>query len=357
MITVQDLPDITRPSQVRHVWHSLWQRTPQASFRQTPDFLETQSETLGERWRILMVSAWDRPIGLVPLVERSVRRPLGTFRLLTLPESAWGLCPKPVGPHSATTLAAAVRHLVQRDNSWDILELPEIVRAGTQPTRILQAFETSALTSVQRRGQVLRGLELPARWSQFWSNRNAAARRRWRELDLPLSQRGIVRFVRFRPAGIGTGDTNRDWSMLNWLERIPQRQTDGLPPNQTPATLRRLRDLHPAAVDAGCADIAMLMIDSQPVAAAYNIRCHSCVETLHMLADPQVPDAADMLIGQMLRDEIARGDTSHLFLPNSTDSLAVDWSLWQGAELHETIVTHYRRANIRLRLLHWLDKL
>ena len=144
--------------------------------------------------------------------------------------------------------------------------------------------------------------------------------------------------------------------MVNWLEHIPLRQTEGLPANQAQASLRRLRDLHPAAVDAGCADIAMLMIDSRLVAAAYNIRCHSCVETLHMLADPHVPDAADVLIGQMLRDEIARGDTSHLFLPNSTDSLAVDWSLWQGGELHETIVTHYRRASIRLRLLRWLDK-
>jgi hypothetical protein len=356
MITVQDFPDITRPSQVRHGWHGLWQRTPQASFRQTPDFWESQSNTLGERWRILMVSAWERPIGLVPLVERSVRRSLGTFRLLTLPESAWGFFPSPVGPHSATTLAAVVRHLVQRDHSWDMLELPEIVRAGTQPTRILQAFETSSLTSVQRRGQLLRRLALPARWSQFWSNRTAAARQRWRELDLLLSRRGVVRFVRFRPDGIRSGDTDRDWSTLNWLEHIPLRQAEGLPANQAQATLRRLRDLHPAAVDAGCADIAMLMIDARPVAAAYNIRCHSCVETLYLLADPQVPDAADVLIGQMLRDEIVRGDTSHLFLPNSTDGLAVDWSLWQGAKLHETIVTHFRRASIRLRLLRWLDK-
>ncbi len=36
-----------------------------------------------------------------------------------------------------------------------------------------------------------------------------------------------------------------------------------------------------------------------------------------LLADPNIPHATDRLIGMMLRDEIARGDSWHLFLPNS----------------------------------------
>lgn len=386
-MTVHEVVDATRPSQLRHVWHSLWSRTPRATFRQTPEFLEASllllnsdrnplsqldpqaiaewqgpnsaglntSKLSAERWRFLIVSAWQRPIGIMPLRERLVRRALGTFRVLSVPQSPWGSLPGPVGPHPATTLAAAVRHLAHEDNSWDILELPEVVADGVEPNRIPQAFESSGRAVFQRPSRELLGLELPATFSQFWANRDSAARQFWRELEAQRSRRSDEKFIRFRPDGAGSGDTLRDWKLLNQLERIVRLQANTSHGSLSQKMFECLRETHPLAVDVGAADVSVLFQDSRLAAFAYNFQCRTRVETVLLLADPQVPHARERLIGLMLRDEIARGDSWHVFLSNSVPGTAVDRRLWGPIELHETTVTHDRHASIRSRLLHWFD--
>ncbi|HLQ45726.1 MAG TPA: GNAT family N-acetyltransferase [Planctomycetaceae bacterium] len=355
MISVQELRDVACPSRLRHLWQELWHRTPRASFRQTPEFLKSQQTSADGRWRMLLVSAWSRPIGIVPLRERTIQRTLGTFRVLSLPESPWGFFPGCVGPHPTTALTAAVRHLAEQDPSWDVFELPAVVADGQKPQRIVGAFETSGLTPFQRTRRELCGVELPERASQFWANRDAASRHRWRELDLSLMRRDTVRFVRFRPRGAQFGDTDRDWTFLNLLNRVARRQPDADRVRQAQARIDLLRETHAAAVDAGSADVAILLIDSRPAAFAYNVHCRSRVESLLLLADPDVPHAADLLIGQMLQDEIARGDRWHTFLPSSTSDVAVDWRMWQCDRLYETTISHYRRPSVRSRLLRWWD--
>ena len=387
MMTVHEAVDVTRPSQLRHVWHSLWSRTPRASFRQTPEFLESSlaamsvernryarldpqviaewqgpnnsefdgAKSSADRWRFLIVSAWQRPIGIMPLRERLVRRALGTFRVLSLPQSPWGSLPGPVGPHPATTLAAVVRHLVDKDDSWDILELPEVVADGVEPNRVPQFFESSGRAVFQRPCRELLGLELPATFSQFWANRDSAARQFWRELNSQQSLRSVEKSVRFRPDGARCGDTLRDWGFLNQLERIVGLQADTPHGLLSQKMFECLRETHPLAVDAGAADVSVLFHDSRLTAFAYNFHCRSRVETALLLADPRAPHARERLIGLMLRDEIARGDTWHVFLPNSVPGTAVDRRLWGPIELHETTVTHDRCASIRSRFLHWLD--
>lgn len=354
MLIVHELSDVAHPSQLRHSWDSLWSRTPRASIRQTTEFLEDQTVSTGDRWRIFQVSAWDRPIGLMPLQERLDRKHCGTFRTLSLPKSDWGCCPGPVGPHAATTVSAVVRHLVTNDSSWDVLELPEVVEVGKLASRTPRAFEASGATAFQRNQQSLRGLELPAHWGQFWTDRDAAARRRWQELD-ELAGGGVVQLVRFRPEGATFGNTDRHWKMLGWLDRVANRQPNDPHADRSRNLLARLRETHANAVDAGCADVAVLLMNSQPMAFAYNSRCQSRIETLQLLADPQWPDAANLLIGHMLRDEIERGDTWHTFLPNSMNPGSVDWSLWQTTQLIETTITHYRRSTLQTMLQRWMD--
>ena len=387
MMTVHEAADVTRPNQLRHVWHSLWSRTPRASFRQTPEFLEASMATMSvernrfarldpqvvaewqgsndcelhglkssaDRWRFLIVSAWQRPIGIMPLRERLVHRALGTFRVLSVPQSPWGRLPGPVGPHPATTLAAVVRHLVDNDQSWDILELPEVVADGVEPNRVPQVFESSGRAVFQRPCRELLGLELPATFSQFWANRDSAARQFWRELNSQQSLRSVEKFVRFRPDGARCGDTLRDWGFLNQLERIVGLQAGTPHGPLSQKMFECLRETHPLAVDAGAADVSVLFHDSRLTAFAYNFHCRSRVETALLLADPRAPHARERLIGLMLRDEIARGDTWHVFLPNSVPGTTVDRRLWGPIELHETTVTHDRCASLRSRFLHWLD--
>lgn len=354
MITVQELPDVRHPCELRHLWHSLWKRTPRATFRQAPEFIEQQSISAEQRWRMLLVSAWNRPIGIMPFIEHTERRSLGAVRILSASRSAWGHCPGPVGPHTSTTMNAAVRHLIDQDDSWDALELPEVVAASKVPHRIFNLLNSSGLTAFQQTDRQLNGFELPTTWSQFWASRDSVSRSRWRELDL-LSHGGVIQLVRFRPNGAQSGETDRDWSFLNMATPLVRQQRDESLIQQADARLTELQELHASAVDEGCADIVVLLLDSAPIAYAYNVHCRSRVETLHMLADPNVSGAADLLIGHMLQDEIARGDSWHVFLPTSTAGVAADWPMWQGTQLRETLVTHYRRDDTRSRLLRWLD--
>ncbi len=387
MLTVHEAADVTCPGQLRHVWHSLWSRTPRASFRQTPDFLEASIAAISaeqnrftrldpqviaewhgsnnsqphtdkssiDRWRFLIVSAWQRPIGIVPLRERLVRRALGTFRVLSVPQSPWGSMPGPVGPHPATTLTAAVRYLYDNDDSWDILELPEVVADGVEPNRVPQIMQSSGRAVFQRPSRELLGLELPTTFSQFWANRDSTARQLWRDLDTRQSLRSIEKFVRFRPDGASCGDTLRDWSFLKQLERIVALQADTSHGSLSQKMFECLRETHPLAVDCGAADVSVLFDDSRLTAFAYNFHCRSRIETALLLADPQMPHAGDRLIGLMLRDEIARGDTWHLFLPNSVPGNGVNRLLWKPTELRETTVIHEHRGSIRSRFLRWLD--
>lgn len=364
MLSVHEAVDVTRPNQLRHLWHSLWSRTPQASFRQTPEFLEASlagspssarlvAQPAADRWRFLIVSAWQRPIGIVPFREQTIQRMFGSTRVLSVPESPWGDCPGPVGPHPTTTLTAAVRHLLEQDDSWDVLELPEVAAHGVEPTRVPQAFN-SHRTVVRKSQRGMLGLELPATFGQFWADRDAAARQRWRELETRRSIRRDEQFIRFRPGGAFHGDTDRDWEFLDQLERVVQLQ-DGTPHAARSRELfDRLRDTHALAVDAGSADVTLWLSNSRPAAFAYNFHCRSRVETALLLADPNIPHATDRLIGMMLRDEIARGDSWHLFLPNSVHGTMVDHRLWRPTELCEMTVIHDRRATIRSRLHHWL---
>ena len=365
MLSVREAVEVTRPNQLRHLWHSLWSRTPRASFRQTPEFLEASlasphstapfdSQQTADRWRILIVSAWQRPIGIVPLREHTARRAFGSFRVLSVPESPWGDCPGPVGPHPATTLTAAVRYLLENDDSWDMLELPEVVTKGVNPTRVPRALN-SHRALFQRPHRQLLGLELPATFGQFWADRDAAARQRWRDLEARRSIRRDEQFIRFRPGGAFHGDTERDWELLGQLERIVRLQEGTPHAARSRELFERLQDTHALAVDAGSADVALWLSDSRPAAFAYNFHCRSRVETTLLLADPNIPHATDRLIGMMLRDEIARGDSWHLFLPNSVHGTTVDHRLWRPTELRELTVTHDRRATIRSRLQRWLD--
>lgn len=355
MINVQELHGVRKPSELRHLWHSLWKRTPRATFRQSPEFLDQHSIPVGHHWRIFLVSAWNRPIGIVPFVHRTDQRSLGRVRVLAAAKSEWGLFPGPVGPHSATTLNAAIRYLIERDDSWDALELPEVVAENKTPFRVLSSINSGGLTAYRRTGRQLIGFELPSSWSQFWAVRDSASRSRWRELD-QLSNGGVIQLIRFRPSGAQSGETDRDWSLLSMASSLIRQQGNDSQIMQAQTQFNWLHEMHASSVDEGCADIVVLLLDSIPIAWAYNVHSQSRVETLQMLVAPNIQGAADLLIAHMLQDEIKRGDLWHIFLPTSMTGVVADWSMWQGIPLRETLVTHYRRADTRSRLLSWFDR-
>lgn len=356
-LAVHEPADVCTPSQLRHLWHSLWSRTPRASFRQTPEFLEAntlQDDRSDSRWRFLVVTAWQRPLGIVPLREQIVRRAFGSFRKLSFSTSPWGDCPGPIGPQPATILSASVQHLLSNDTSWDILEFPEVVTNDLSPS-LTSHLSESFVVSIPRSPRELLGLKLPATFGQFWADRDAVARNRWRELEARRTMhRDDEQFVRFCPKGTLFGETDRSWHLFDHLERIVDAQEGTTHARRSRELLERLRDMHTQAVDAGVADIAIWFSDTRPAAFAYNFHGRTRVETALLLADPSVPSATDRLLGQMLRDEIRRGDSWHQFLPDSVLGTNVDRTLWQPTEQFELAATHTRRQSLCSRLHRWL---
>jgi hypothetical protein len=254
------------------------------------------------------------------------------------------------------TLTAVVRFLVERDDTWDRLEIWPSTGWEADFSSLLAKPDSHRLTVHSHAEAAMSMLELPRSFSQFWSDRDAAARQRWRELELLSSLQHNERLVRFRPRGAVVGDTSRDWNFLRHFETLLERQTEVGWRATARELFAQLRQIHPDAVDAGCADVTLLFVGSQVAAGAYNVHCQGSVETLLMLDDPKMPHAVHRLIGLMLHDEIRRGDRKHLFPPRSSRENAVDGQLWQPQTQHQTVLTIDRPGSLQRRMSNWLGR-
>jgi CelD/BcsL family acetyltransferase involved in cellulose biosynthesis len=87
MFTVAEINFPAQLAELRHVWRSLWERTPQASFLQTREWLESYlfHDAMADDLRVLVVATKGRPVGIVPLMVKRVRSRFGTVRMLTYP--------------------------------------------------------------------------------------------------------------------------------------------------------------------------------------------------------------------------------------------------------------------------------
>lgn len=273
-----------------------------------------------------------------------------------MPRTPWGGFSGPLGPHPAMTLTAVVRFLVERDDTWDRLEIWPNPGMDADFPSLLAIQDSARLTVHNGEDSATLMFELPGSFSQFWCQRDAAARQRWRELELQSSLRHNERLVRFRPKGAAVGETSRDWNFLRHFETLLDQQAEVGWQATARELFAQLQQIHPEAVDAGCADVTLLFLDSRVVAGAYNTHCHASVETLLMLDDPEIPHAAQRLIGLMLRDEIRLGDRQHLFPSASSRVNAIDGQLWQPQTQHLTVLAINRPRNLQRRMSSWFGR-
>ena len=87
MIAVSEINTFEELANLRVTWRELWEKTPNASFVQSWDWLRSYWRTYGDKQelRTLLVTLRTKPIGIVPLVTRQIETALGATPVLTWP--------------------------------------------------------------------------------------------------------------------------------------------------------------------------------------------------------------------------------------------------------------------------------
>lgn len=354
MLTVAEINDIERLNEFRLLWQDLLGKTRDASFQQSIEWLNCYWQNFGhdQKLRVLIVSLAGRPVGIVPLMVKSMPSECGRVRLLTYPLDGWGVAFGPIGPNPTVTLLAAMRHIANTPRDWDLIDLRNVDLNTTDCRRTENALRSAGLQAYERPWQRTHRVALAAGWKSYWSTRSPQLRADYETSRRELQGLGQVTHVRYRPLGVMHGETNRRWDLLEDFEKLLSGQTSN--PNAdarisvaTSQSARFLRDLHVTAVDAGSVDLNLLYLEDEPVAGSYNLHLQGRVEALHTAGTPEFGnDAERVLLQFMLRDGCDVGDQHYLFRDDCDDVAE-----WGTSVVTSCRYTHYARTAARAQLL------
>ena len=138
-----------------------------------------------------------------------------------------------------------------------------------------------------------------------------------------LSERGEIRFERYRPAGLQHGDGDPRWDLFETCLDVARRSWQG--ESTTGTTLSHenvtpfLRDVHQVAAETGSLDLSLLYIDDQPVAYVYNYFFEGYVYGLRTGYDEgfRKESVGNLLYMRVIEDSFARGDWLYDLGPGS----------------------------------------
>lgn len=350
MPTVTELSSIDDLACVRTTWQRLWDESPDASFFQSWDWLRSYLRVFGEgqKPRVMVVSDGGKPIGIVPLVQQSVRTRLGVAGVLKYPLDDWGTSFGPLGENPGAALTSALRCATKKNRDWNAIELASIEDTGMAGERTRAALEASKL---RQECQVKdhSAVQLDESWDWFLESRTGHFRETLANAEKDLSQYGPVSFYRWRPGGSSKGDTNRRWDLVEIVEQL--LEAVGEPTPQTEQELALIKDAHPAAVDLGAVEIGLLSISGRSIACSYGYHRGGTVEQLFVAGLPQVPSSLPVLLGWMIRDSFMRDDRRILF--RQPDALIEDWC---NSSISTLTLSHFDRMSPQAQLLkkQWL---
>jgi CelD/BcsL family acetyltransferase involved in cellulose biosynthesis len=319
MAQVMEINEMAGLAQLRHEWGELLLQTGGATFFQSLDWLDVYWRHFGagQKLRVLVVLAGDRPTGILPLVVRREPTRVGRLRVLTYPLHDWGSFYGPVGPEPGLTLAAGLEHIRHTRRDWDMLELRWQGAPGTAPAAtqaIMRAAGFQAYETVWDRTAIV---DLASTWEAYWSGRKAEWLQRFRSAEHKLSKLGEISYVRYRPRGLAHDDGSPRWDLYDACEEIARRSWQGAATDGTTLSHESvrgyLREAHEAAAAAGGVDLNLLLIDGVPAAFLYNYHHRGYVSGLRRGYDPQRSrgGVGHVLLAYSLRDSFARGDRTY----------------------------------------------
>jgi CelD/BcsL family acetyltransferase involved in cellulose biosynthesis len=274
-ITVDRISSLSDLQQHREAWNDLARRTPRAQFFQTYDWFATYWKHFGkgQRMEVLFVADGSQLVGIVPLIIRSERRRVGNVRVLTYPLDDWGSFFGPVTTDPQRTISATINYVAEQIQGWDVFSWRWLADGDDAATAVADEMARAGM----RVFPLVRGttavIDLPKKWDDYLASRSSKFRnnlRRWRRR---VSEKGTLRFEKYRPGGEQTGDTDPRWDLYDTCERLAERSWQGS--SETGTTLSHdsvrpfLRDVHREAATLGAADVNLMYLDDAPVAFEY----------------------------------------------------------------------------------------
>ncbi len=373
VIEINDWEDL---NQYRLLWNSLLPQTRGATFFQSFEWLETYWRHFGDRQRlrVLIVSADERPIGILPLTVMPEDTRLGTIRLLTYPLDGWGTFFGPIGPNPTATLWTGLRHIAATPHDWDVADMRWIDADGIDAGRTGKAMRAAGMTSLEtpfvhsaqielggdsNGGGIRTNSDAAANWQAYWMSRKSRWRQNMARAERRLAECGEVTYIRYRPDGSRYGDDDPRWDLYNACESIARRSWQGAADDGTTLSHESvrdyLRDAHETAAAAGGLDLNLLLLEGRPAAFAYNYHYCGSVYGLRMGFDAAVTTegSGNVLLRRMIEDSFGRGDRLLDLGPGSLD-VKRQWATRIQTSYH---YPHYAPLKVKgqaLRLKRWL---
>ncbi len=358
--------EINRPEQLetyRVVWQALFGETPRATLFQTLDWLLAYWQAFGgqQQLKVLVVTARNTPIGILPLTVVQEPTRVGRVRTLTYPLSAWGSFYGPIGPHSTATLLAAMRHLTETPRDWDLLDLRWVDRDQADRGRTRRVMQWTGLKATERIWKSCAQIDMDGTWDDYLAARQGRFRNELRRSWKRVAARGEVTYVHHRPLSLMSGDGDPRWDLFDACRCVAERSWQGS--STTGNTLNHsevrefFRSAHAVAAKQGMLDVHLMFLGDRPVAFTYNYHHQGYVFGLRTGYDPEFADAGlgKVVRARTIRTAFEQGDQTFDLGPDYLPSKRP----WLTRIARSYRYTHYPLSAPRtqlLRLKHWLTQ-
>lgn len=353
-MTVRVFECIPALNELRGVWGELLTRTPNATFFQSLEWLETYwTHFAGDQeLRVFQITEENQPAGLVPFVIRREATRLGTIRVLTYPLDYWGSFYGPISTDPAGALRQTLSCLEAHCDEWDVLELRWLGVTEEEHNTAEAIMRSSGFSPILGLLDSTAIIDLSGTWDSYLASRGSKWRnnlKRWRKR---LNKAGNVRYERYRSSA---NCQDPRWDLFDDCLTVAKHSwqadsTDGTTLSHAPIR-EFIRDSHQAAADIGCLDMNLMYLDEQPVAFAYNYQYQGHVFGLRIGHDPAVRSLAvgNVLYAHALEDSFARGDWRYDMGPGSLECKRH----LQTDLLNIYRLSFFRDRSLRQRLLRW----
>ncbi|MBI1349057.1 hypothetical protein GC163_22525 [bacterium] len=338
MIHVAELNHPKQLEEFRVLWRSLLERTPGATLLQSREVLEEYARQHRDEvsLKVLVVHVGWQPVGILPLVRRSIPSRLGTLRALTFPTWDRLECCGPIGPNVTATLLGAFQYLAAAPRDWDVIDLRGIDDPRRDRGRTRNALQIAGLAATVRN------------WSTTATFQPAAQ---------PLSEQ-----YRFR-------SQLKTWERQLWKHGPWDHEHlmgDELSSSQAfEACWASFQDLMPTEERLPCHDLAWAAARSEWL-SCQTIRMHGRVvgcllstligktlQPLHLAVKPGLTGITDVLFGRLLYDEFCSARPEYQF-GSAWVPYAVPWGATTQPTQRYTHFSAYRPKAQLLRMAQWI---
>ncbi|MFI4852429.1 MAG: GNAT family N-acetyltransferase [Gimesia chilikensis] len=336
-------------------WNRLLAATPGGNFFQSFNWLKVYWQHFHQKQflRVFVVREAGEVTGIVPLCVRRIKTKMGTCSILTYPFDDWGSFYGPVSANPEATLNCVLKYVQQTQRDWDLIDLRCVDTDGFDGGATERALDAAGLACAKFEWSQTYYVDLQQNWDDYLATRSGKARQTFRRAEKRVAEEGTVEYLRYRPRGEKCGESDPRWDLYDTCEEIASNSWQGS--STTGTTLSHedvaqyFRDTHESAARFGSVDLNLLYLSGQPAAFIYNYVHQGIVYSLRMGFNPDISNKGlgRLLMGQMLRDSMERGDRIYDIGPGSPDAK----KYWYTSVENSYRYVHYSSESKKAKML------